>query len=452
MASGGSSATAGGSASGGAFAISAGGSGGAVSGGAAGGGAANGGAASAGAGSGGTVGSAWADDFVEDHRAECAIAAMPAVASLTDVAALPDPFTSLAGAAVTTSDQWKCRREELAAILEHYELGEKPRAPESVSASMSGNTLTITVMDGGKSISFTVTITKPAGDGPFPAVIGYGGGSIGGALSGLAVATINYTAADIFNAAAANQMAKDGSAYRGQGLFYDLYGSDHSAGAMMAWAWGVSRIVDALIATPDAGIDPKRLAVTGCSRFGKGALVAGAFDQRIALTIPQESGSGGCSAWRGIAYMKSQGSDIEQQSNVSGGTNWFRASFGTDFGNTTVNKIPDDHHELSGLVAPRALLNIEQDGIAWLGPGASYINNVGSREIFIALGATEAHTYSLSTGHDHCALPSSQNHWVQSYVQKYLLDQDGEESAIETPAGYTFDREKWIPWTTPTLQ
>ena len=392
------------------------------------------------------------DDFVEDHRADCTIPSMPEVASLPSIAALPNPFQTLAGTAVTTKAQWACRREELGALLEHFELGEKPRKPERVSGAISGSTLTVTVEDGGKRVQFTVAINKPAGGGPFPAVIGYGHVNLGSALSGLAVATIDYTAADIFNASAPNQIAKDGSAYRGQGIFYELYGSDHSAGALMAWAWGVSRILDALIATPQAGIDPERIAVTGCSRFGKGALVAGAFDQRIALTIAQEGGSGGCSSWRGIEAMKAAGQDIERLSNVAGGTNWFRASFSRSFNDASVGKIPFDHHELAGMIAPRALLDIEQAGIAWLGPGATHINNVATRELFSALGASEAHTYSLSGGHDHCALPTSQNHWVQSYVKKYLLGQAGEASAIETPAGYTVDRARWIDWTTPTLR
>jgi hypothetical protein len=150
--------------------------------------------------------------------------------------------------------------------------------------------------------------------------------------------------------------------------------------------------------------------------------------------------------------MKSLGNDIEQLSNVAGGTNWFRASFNSSFSDSSVDRIPYDHHELAGLVAPRALLNIEQDGIAWLGPGATYINNVAARELFVALGAMDAHTYSLSGGHDHCTLPMSQYHWVQSYVKEYLLGQAGEASAIETPNGYTFDRAKWIDWSTPTLQ
>ena len=80
-------------------------------------------------------------------------------------------------------------------------------------------------------------------------------------------------------------------ASRGVGLFYNLYGNV-SASAMTAWVWGASRIIDTLEMTPAAQINTGRMAVTGCSRDGKGALMAGAFETRFALTIPQESGSG----------------------------------------------------------------------------------------------------------------------------------------------------------------
>lgn len=80
---------------------------------------------------------------------------------------------------------------------------------------------------------------------------------------------------------------------RGKGLFFTLYGSSATASAATAWVWGVSRIIDALEVSPNAQINLQKIGVTGCSRNGKGALMAGAFDARIALTIPQESGSGG---------------------------------------------------------------------------------------------------------------------------------------------------------------
>jgi hypothetical protein len=394
-----------------------------------------------------TTDTAW----VENHRSACTIPSFPAVSTLKDNAFLPDPFTMMDGTKVTTKAQWKCRREEMVAILEHYELGEKPAPPEKVTGSMSGSTLTITVTDKGKSIQFTVSITKPAGAGPFPAVIGYGGGSLGTSLSGMNVATINYLAADMFNASTAGQMAKDGSSYRGQGLFYDLYGSTNPAGAITAWAWGVSRIIDALAATPAAGIDAKHVAVTGCSRFGKGAFFAGVLDQRVALVIPQEGGSGGCSSYRAVAWAVSQGKDVEQLQNVAGGTNWYRSSFSTDFSNSTTAKLPFDHHWAIASVAPRGLLDIEQSGIAWLGPDGTLVGNYGGNEGFQALGVPEAHTFSLSGAHDHCSMPTTQYHWVQSYVKKYLMGQTGEAAKMELPSGYSFDRAKWINWTTPTL-
>ena len=71
---------------------------------------------------------------------------------MPSVAALPDPFTTMNGTAVTTKEHWTCRREEIGAMLEHYELGEKPREPERVSGAISGNTLTVTAEDQGKTI------------------------------------------------------------------------------------------------------------------------------------------------------------------------------------------------------------------------------------------------------------------------------------------------------------
>jgi cephalosporin-C deacetylase-like acetyl esterase len=52
---------------------------------------------------------------------------------------------------------------------------------------------------------------------------------------------------------------------------------------LMAWAWGAHRILDAIIlSVPE--IDANRTAVSGCSRWGKAALAAGIFDERVSLT------------------------------------------------------------------------------------------------------------------------------------------------------------------------
>lgn len=372
------------------------------------------------------------NDFVEDHRSECSI---PAIPSGTNTK-LPNPFKMMDGTSVTTKTQWTCRREEMAAMFEATELGEKPRKPESVTGSYLNGTLTVTVTDKGKTVSFTASISGggTASD-PVPAVIGFGGGSLGTSYSGMGVATINF-----------NQDAVAPETPRGSGPFYTLYGSNHTAGALIAWAWGVSRIIDALEVTPEAGIKVQKLAVNGCSRYGKGALVVGAFDQRIALVIPQESGSGGASNWRSVALD----SKAQPLSHACQEAAWFKSTF-CNYGSST-NTLPTDHHMLTGMVAPRGLLVLDNVGWDWLGETPSYHNAMSTKEIFDALDATEDYTYSQIGDHMHCTLPQTQYHWVQSYVKKYLLDQTGEQAKIETKANVTFTKSQWIDWTTPILQ
>lgn len=374
-------------------------------------------------------------DWVEDHRSECTMPSFPAVSALKSASTLPDPFKMFDGTAITSKAQAKCKREEVLAMMEKYVMGEKPRKPEKVEGSFSGGKLTVKVTDKGKSVSFQVSISKPSGNGPFAALIGLEGGNIGGSFSGLPVATISYPAM--------TTIATEGSG-RGKGVFYDLYGSNAAAGELMAWAWGVSRVIDALATTPAAGIDPKKLAVTGCSRLGKGAFVVGVMDQRIALVIPQESGTGGLASWRMVA----SDSKAQPPANAAGEQYWMRADFSSNFGNAT-GKLPFDNHEIAGWLAPRAFLFFD-NSIDWLGPTGGYGTATAAKEVYKAMGVPEAFTYSSVGGHDHCSLPATQNHWVQSYMKKYLLGQTGEADKIEGP--YSFDKAKWINWTTPTLK
>lgn len=376
----------------------------------------------------------------------CTIPAMPAAASLPSIAKLPDPFLSMSGSRVSTKAQWDCRREEISKQFQVYELGTMPPRPASVTTSLSGNSLTINVTDGGKTISFTVTITKPTtGTAPYPVLIGYGSSSLSDVLS-LGVATLNYTN---------NTMANDGAGTatdRGKGLFYTLYGSTHTAGSLLAWAWGVSRIIDALELTPEAGLDPSRVAVTGCSRNGKGALVAGAFDPRIVLTLPQESGSGGTDSWRVSDYMLDTLKQSTQTLTELVTEEPWLSTVVNPFLSGKTRLLPFDHHMLVGMVAPRALMDFANSDYMWLGSLSSFTNDSAAKRIYIALGAPEAMTYSEIGGHGHCSFPASQKHWVDSYVRKYLLGGTGEAAKIENSKSFVFDEARWINWTTPTLQ
>ena len=149
---------------------------------------------------------------------------------------LPDPFHFSNGKAATKGD-WNCRRYEIASQLEAFSLGIKEPAPDKTLAKLEGNLLKIQIEHQGKLTDFTAEITWPTkGKAPYPAVIGIGGSWINNdQLLEQGIALIKFPNNEI--AEQLNQTS------RGKGKFYELYGKDHSAGALMAWAWGVSRLI-----------------------------------------------------------------------------------------------------------------------------------------------------------------------------------------------------------------
>ena len=377
----------------------------------------------------------------------CTIPAMPSYSSLTNDTTLSDPFIFMDGTQMTRLDQWPCRRAEIAALAQEFEYGYKPYTPYSATTdSMSGNTLTVIVTDSGRTISFSCPITYPStGSPPYPAMIGCGFSSLNNtALSNMGVAVINFPS---------DLIAQENDATsRGIGLFYDLYGSSQSAGALMAWAWGMDRLIDAIEKTPAANIDPNRLGVTGCSRWGKGALACGAFDERIVLTIPEESGSGGAASWRVSDYAKAHGVVDQTLSEINGENCWFRANF-NQFANTAT-KLPFDQHSIIGLVAPRAILIVENN-IDWLGPYSTWICANAAQPIWDALNATGKMAYIESVAHNHCAFPSSEQPVVDAFVKKFLIGTGTDNTYImSSDIGFVYDgpaQARWANWFPPIL-
>jgi hypothetical protein len=375
---------------------------------------------------------------------------VPTFAQLQSNPKLPDPFMFLDGTRMTTREQWPQRREEISALAQTFEFGIKPPKPESVTGSFSDNKINVTCKNGGKTINFSCSIEYPStGKAPYPAIIGlnYGMGGSGSTLNNteikkLGVAIINFPS-DLLG-----QHTNSGS--RGKGLFFDMYGSTYDAGAMMAWAWGVSRLIDALETTPAANIDPKHLGVTGGSRWGKGALTCGVFDERIALTIPQESGNGGASGWRTADAMKSSGANVQTLSQIIGENCWFAKSLNQFSGNT--NKLPFDHHEIEALCAPRGLLVIENTSMEWLGNLSCYETAQAARMVYEALGVPDNMGFSQIGGHDHCSYPNSQIPELQAFIKRFLLEDKSVSTKYNrTDGNFTFNKTKWIDWTVPAL-
>jgi hypothetical protein len=124
-------------------------------------------------------------------------------------------------------------------------------------------------------------------------------------------------------------------------------------GALRAWAWGVSCLIDYFEANPDSGVDPAKVCITGVSRYGKAALVATAFDTRIAAGFVASSGAGGAKLFR-----RDFGELLENLAG-RGGYHWMAGNFlkyaadEATFGKKTVADLPVDQHMLIALCAPR---------------------------------------------------------------------------------------------------
>jgi hypothetical protein len=144
----------------------------------------------------------------------------------------------------------------------------------------------------------------------------------------------------------------DGSwAYRTT-RFYPAY-PHYDWGLLQAWAWGVSRIIDYLETDPT--IDKTKLIVTGVSRTGKSALIAGAFDDRIAMTAPVASSGGGTPASRFSGAGRGGKEGLSEM--VQKYPNWFSPHLHEFWGQQ--DKLPFDEHWFIALVAARPFISLE---------------------------------------------------------------------------------------------
>ncbi|MCC3650282.1 cellulose-binding protein [Streptomyces sp. S07_1.15] len=373
---------------------------------------------------------------VEDDGADCNV---PDPGSTPANSLLPDPFTKLDGSRVTAKSDWRCRRAEIKKMAEKTVYGTKPAKPQSVSGSVSRSNITVNVSDSGRSSSFSASVDLPSGSGPFPAVIVYGGfGADTSTIKAAGAAVISF---DPF------AVGREGTPRNNkQGAFYSVYGSNSSTGLLMAWAWGVSRIIDVIEQSDGSVLKAEGTGVTGCSRYGKGAFVAGAFDQRIALTMPIESGTGGAPIFRGIPRENG----AQPLSSGYGEQPWLGDAFGSY--TSDPSRLPVDTHEIVGMVAPRGLFIMENPHIDWLGAGSGSVAALGGAEIYKALGAGSNITYwsDIQDG-NHCASRSEWRGPLQQHIQKYMLGTGSSSGTIRISSKKPGNLSQWRNWQTPTL-
>ena len=244
----------------------------------------------------------------------------------------------------------------------------------------------------------------------------------------------------------------DATTSRGQGLFFELYGVNATASAMTAWVWGVSRIIDVLERTPSAHINTAKIAVTGCSRDGKGALMAGAFEPRIALTIPQESGSGGDACWRLSKYEQDNGAVVQTATEIVQENVWFSQNFANYVDD--LGTLPIDHHMLAAMIAPRPMISFENTDFVWLSPLSSFGCMTAAHTVYEALGVPNNHGFEQVGGHAHCAWPDALTPALDAFFDKFLLGKNvatNEWGTNNLFNNVTWNPKQWINWRTPRL-
>ena len=285
---------------------------------------------------------------------------------------LDDPFTFLDGRKVETKDDWRKRRAEILELFQSELYGRLPPPPEALVVEKTSERIS----DDGFSVirryrlRFRKDGTGPAVDwlvflprfakGRVPVFLhlnykGFGLVEQGRtnhytlpleqlAARGYAFMTAHYTqiTGDPHSQDEWNRRAYDG--------VFELWGrrdpkrTDNPT-ALGAWAWTLSRGLDWAETDPD--LDVSRSIVTGCSRLGKAALLAGARDERFAVVAPVQTGGGGCPLLK-----RNYGENAKLMNTAF--KHWYCEAFRKYSDNEKA--MPFDQHLLLAAVAPRKLL------------------------------------------------------------------------------------------------
>jgi hypothetical protein len=151
-------------------------------------------------------------------------------------------------------------------------------------------------------------------------------------------------------------------------------------GALRAWAWGASRVLDYF--ETDRTVDAKHVGLEGHSRFGKATLATMAYDNRFAVGYVSSSGEGGAKIIR-----RTWGEVLENLAAPSE-YHWMAGNFLKYAGPLTANNLPVDAHELIALCAPRPLFigAGATAGDGWADARGMFLAEAGADPVYRLLG------------------------------------------------------------------
>jgi len=296
------------------------------------------------------------------------------------VGAFQDPFLFPDGTRVRDRADWQARRAQIKDQLARIQYGRMPGPPRAIEVAIHSThrredgsayeQVVLTVVPNGpfsdRRFSFGLDLYTPPGSGPFPAIVSVGPDGTGSAVAnhvqitgrGFIYACVHHT-----------DLGPDTGGFDRVGPAQAAY-PDHDWGSLAVWAWGAMRAADYLLAEPWVSaadgfpaVDATSLIVTGHSRRGKAAMLAGAFDERFALVAPNGSGCGGAGSYRVRGFRAETLGAITSPDRYKA---WFQQDFGRFAGREA--DLPFDQHFLRALVAPRRILSTDATGDLWANP------------------------------------------------------------------------------------
>ena len=298
---------------------------------------------------------------------------------------LPDPLVFNDGKPVRNARQWtKKRRAEIIEVFARDMYGHVPSRPEglhfetlsreTVYAGKGVRKIVRIYLDAGNQHWFDVLLHLPAdAEGPVPVFAGLNFKGNDATLderadfrwpyemvidAGMGVATAWR---DAIEPDGKDSWIRDEDVCRDGGV-RSWYNEGGDWGAISAWAWGLSRIMDYLETDPE--VDPSKVAVIGHSRLGKAALWAGANDTRFAAVISNDSGCCGAALSRRVF-----GENFSIIYNAF--PHWFTKKFSVYAGNEHL--FPADQHWLASLAAPRPLYIASATEDLWADPKGEWL-------------------------------------------------------------------------------